>query len=108
MARRVITRTDFTDDLDGSPASETIEFGYMGSTYEIDLNEAHAESFREAVALYVGHARKLPRSRRDRGQRGGQRQDLTAVRAWAAENGFEVAPRGRVSAEVLEAYASAH
>ena len=107
MARRVITRTDFTDDLDGGPASATIEFGYDGSTYEIDLNETNAAAFAETIALYVGHARKAPRSRRD-SPRGGGRQDLAAVRAWAAENGFTVAPRGRVSSEVLEAYTAAH
>ena len=108
MARRVITRTDFTDDLDGSPASATIEFAYNGSTYEIDLNEAHAEALRDAIALYVGHARKAPRAGRDARRRGGRRRDLADVRAWAAENGFAVAPRGRVSTEVLEAYESAH
>lgn len=108
MARRTITRTDFTDDLDGGPADVTIEFGYDGTTYEIDLNKAHADAFRDEMALYVGHARKASRPRRESGRRGGGRQDLAAVRAWAAENGFDVAPRGRVSAEVLDAYASAH
>ena len=30
------------------------------------------------------------------------------VRAWARENGWEVPERGRVAAEVREAYAAAH
>lgn len=30
------------------------------------------------------------------------------VRTWARENGFEVAPVGRLSAEVKRAYAEAH
>jgi hypothetical protein len=33
--------------------------------------------------------------------------DPTAVRSWAAENGYEVSPRGRVSKQVVEAYESA-
>jgi Lsr2 len=107
MARRTITRTDLTDDLDGGPASATIEFGYEGSTYEIDLNDANAVAFADAMAIYVGHARKVHRSRRRNPQRDGQ-HDLAAVRSWAAENGYTVAARGRVPAEVLAAYAAAH
>ena len=106
MARRVITRTAFTDDLDGGPANVTIEFGYEGSTYEIDLSTANADAFAQAVAVYVGHARKVRGSRRTAARSG--RQDLAAVRAWALQNGFTVAPRGRVSAEVLQAYAAEH
>jgi hypothetical protein len=30
------------------------------------------------------------------------------VRAWAKENGFEVSERGRISAEIREAYDAAH
>lgn len=30
------------------------------------------------------------------------------IRAWAKENGIEVGTRGRLSAEVREAYAAAH
>jgi hypothetical protein len=107
MARRTIRLTDLTDDLDGGSASATIEFGYDGSTYEIDLNDANAAAFADAMALYVGHARKVQRPRRRNPQRGG-RHDLTAVRSWAAENGYTVAARGRVPAEVLAAYTAAH
>jgi hypothetical protein len=32
----------------------------------------------------------------------------TEIRAWARDNGFKVPDRGRVSAEVREAYAAAH
>jgi hypothetical protein len=107
MARRTITRTDLTDDLDGGPASATIEFGYDGTNYEIDLNGGNAAAFADAMALYVGHARKVHRTRRSGPQRG-TRHDLAAVRAWAAENGYTVAPRGRVPADVLDAYTAAH
>ena len=107
MARRTIRRTDLTDDIDGGAASATIEFGYDGATYEIDLNDANAAAFADTMALYVGHARKVHRSRRRSPQRSG-RNDLAAVRSWAAENGYTVAARGRVPAEVLAAYAAAH
>ena len=38
------------DDLDGSEASQTVTFGLDGTTYEIDLNDAHADELREALA----------------------------------------------------------
>ena len=33
-----------------------------------------------------------------------QRQDTGQIREWAAANGFKVSARGRISAEVMEAY----
>jgi hypothetical protein len=101
------------DDIDGSDAAETVSFALDGVDYEIDLSEAHAEQLREAVALYVGHARRTGGRRR-----GGRRlsggvdtgggASAADVRAWAKENGWDVPERGRVSAEVREAYAAAH
>ncbi len=101
------------DDLDGSPAEETVVFGLDGTTYEIDLNDANAAKLRDALAGYVGHARKVTASRR--GGSGARRPttsssgvDTKAVREWARANGHEVSERGRVQASVIEAYQAAH
>ena len=51
------------DDLDGGEADETVSFALDGTSYEIDLNEANATKMREALAPYVGHARKVTGSR---------------------------------------------
>ena len=48
------------DDLDGSPATETVSFGLDGKTYEIDLNDKNAGKLRDALAQYVGAARGPP------------------------------------------------
>lgn len=108
------------DDLDGSEATETVSFGLDGTSYEIDLNDEHAEQLRGALATYVGHARKVSGTRRG-GSGGGRRSGGSSssssngsgpsakeVREWARENGYEVPDRGRVSAEVREAYDAAH
>lgn len=109
MAKQVVTLTEYTDDIDGSDAVGTVVFGYEGTTYEIDLSAANAKAFERTMALYVGHARKVRGARRASTRRssGGDR-DLAAVRAWARGNGYDVAPRGRVAAEVLEAYDAAN
>ena len=100
------------DDLDGSDATETVTFGLDGSTYEIDLNDRNAAALRDALAGYVGHARKVTGSKRAGGARktstGGSGVDPKAVREWARKNGHEVSERGRVPASVIEAYQAAN
>lgn len=101
------------DDIDGSEATETVTFGLDGTTYEIDLNDENAGKLREALATYVGHGRKV-----GAGPRRGRRTASSAaasggpsakeVREWARANGHDVPDRGRVSAEVREAYDAAH
>ena len=98
------------DDLDGSEATETISFGLDGTTYEIDLNDQNAAALRDALAGYIGHGRKVGaaprRARRSAASSGGP--SAKEIRDWARENGHDVPERGRVSAEVREAYDRAH
>ena len=113
MAQRV--QVILEDDLDGSQADETVLFGLDGAEYEVDLSTENAQGLRDALAPWVGVARRT----------GGRRKRATAaraprpaesdggtstsdIRAWAQENGYEVSSRGRVSAEVREAYEKAH
>jgi hypothetical protein len=99
------------DDIDGSEATETVTFGLDGTTYEIDLNDQNAAALRDALATYVGHGRKV-----GAGPRRGRRSSAAAangpsakeIRDWARENGYDVPDRGRVSAEVRDAYDKAH
>jgi hypothetical protein len=99
------------DDLEGGEATETVGFGIDGTAYEIDLNDRNAGALRDALALYVGHGRKLAAGSR-RGRRSSSRSDGSAssseIREWARSNGVQVTDRGRVSAEVREAYEAAH
>ncbi|MBT2550532.1 Lsr2 family protein [Arthrobacter sp. ISL-65] len=98
------------DDLDGSEASETVQFAVDGAEYEIDLNEAHATELRQALSRYTNAARKIsggrgrPNSRK--ASTGGN--DSRAIRMWAADNGIAVNTRGRIQAEVVEKYNAAH
>ena len=99
------------DDLDDSEAAETVSFGLDGTNYEIDLNEQHAADLRNALALYVAEGRKVTGSRR-----GGRARAATGsggpaakdVRIWARNEGHNVPERGRIPAEIREAYDAAH
>jgi hypothetical protein len=113
MAQKV--QVVLIDDLDGGEANETVTFGLDGATYEIDLSERNAAQLRDALATWVGNARRVSgRATRPTGRRGSSSSssssssDTTAIRSWAKENGYKVSERGRISAEVQEAYAAAH
>jgi hypothetical protein len=110
MAQKV--QVILVDDLDGGEAEESVSFALDGVNYEIDLSAENAEALRDALADWVGHARKVG-GRSGRGRpagrsKAGTKADLTDVRAWARDHGFKVSDRGRVSSEVMSAYEGAH
>ena len=92
------------DDIDGSDAGETVSFALDGREYEIDLNAKNAAKLRDALAPYVGHARRG--GGRKRARTGGP--SPAEIRSWARENGFKVPDRGRVSSHVRDAYLASH
>lgn len=96
------------DDLDGSDATETVSFGLDGTSYEIDLNDKNATALRDALSGYVGHARKVGSSSRRRKATASSGPGAAEIRDWARANGMKVSDRGRVSAEVRQAYDAAH
>ncbi len=98
------------DDLDGSDATQTVSFGLDGTTYEIDLNDKNAGALRDALANYVGHARKVSGSRRGRRSSASTSNGHTAkeIRDWARSNGHKVPDRGRIPSGVREAFEAAH
>jgi hypothetical protein len=98
------------DDLDGSPATETVTFGLDGKTYEIDLNEKNAGKLRDALAQYVGAGRSVG-GRRGAGRKGSVTNlgpSAREVRDWARSNGHDVPDRGRIPADVRSAFEAAH
>jgi hypothetical protein len=119
MAQRV--QVVLEDDIDGGEAHETISFSLDGVSYEIDLSEDNAAKLRDAFAVYVGSGRRVGgRSTSGRaarssatsgsttGARRGRSGEPAKIREWARANGREVSGRGRVSAELREAYEKAH
>jgi hypothetical protein len=106
MAQRV--QIILEDDYDGGVAEETVTFGLDGAEYEIDLSAKNAANLRDALAPWLGHARKTG-GRRKRGSAKSTGSSSTSdIRAWALANGHDVSSRGRVSADVREAYEKAH
>ena len=119
------TTIALVDDLDGSKGTETIQFGIDGQEFEIDLNVKNAKALRKALADFTAAARPVkpsaiatgratgaPRKRKNAAPassvgRSGKGAS-SSIRNWAAANGFDVAARGRISADVRSRYEAAN
>lgn len=113
--RKEYKSVELVDDIDGSPATTTIEFTFDGKNYVIDLSEQHADEFNEALAPYIEHARRArrgpankrkPRSSSEAARI--KRQKNAEIRAWALENGVTVSKRGQLGQDTIAAYEAAH
>jgi hypothetical protein len=114
MAKETIVQ--LTDDLDGGEAAEELTFALRGVEYEIDLSPKNVAALEKALAKFVHAGRKVGRTTsisrkskapRSRKETNGAKQDVSAIRTWARENGYEISNRGRISAGIREAYESA-
>jgi hypothetical protein len=106
------TRTTvlLVDDLNGQPADTTLRFGLDAREYEMDLTDANAQELRELFGRYISAARRVSGRRRESAapaKPAFAEVDPAAVRAWAKGKGIEVSARGRIKADVIEAYRAA-
>ncbi|AQT81038.1 hypothetical protein B1R94_19905 [Mycolicibacterium litorale] len=133
VVRQLIDDIDGTEIPDGG--GERIEFSFRGVAYHIDLSSSNAAKFAKALKPYIeagekangavrarrngdgatkassrGRARRSNSNGRSKTNGNGHRSadQMAAIREWARNNGHEVAERGRIKAEVVEAFAAAH
>ncbi|QHE73391.1 histone-like nucleoid-structuring protein Lsr2 [Rhodococcus sp. WAY2] len=113
MARKIVVER--LDDIDGTPIKngkgETIAFSVNGVDYETDLKTKNAKEFHSTLNYYIEHATRV----------GGRKRRSTAavapsngrkrakdIREWATAQGYEVSSRGRIPAQLEDAYNAAH
>lgn len=106
------TTVILVDDLDGSEATEQVEFGVDGRSYEIDLSAANSAKLREALEPFISAARRAG-GRRSAAPTApsrpvSDRVQNQAIREWAAAQGMKISERGRIPSNVLEAYRTSH
>ncbi|WP_322544559.1 Lsr2 family protein [Rhodococcoides fascians] len=119
MAKRVTTQ--LVDDIDGSiiddESGETIEFAVNGVEYSIDLKAKNATEFRKKLDHYIEHATRVGGRKRKpslaAASAGGapakrDPEQTRAIRQWAFDQGYEISERGRIPADIEEAYNTAH
>lgn len=112
------TVTRKIDDIDGTEAEYTVEFAVDGENFTIDLSQANAARFKNAMAEFIAHSTKVvhpvyvPKAVKRSGATSGTNrggftpEKLAQIREWARANGHTVADRGRIKSEILEAYHS--
>jgi hypothetical protein len=113
MAKKVTVT--LVDDFDGeATADETVEFGLDGVTYEIDLSAKNAAKLRNDLKQWVEAGRRVGGRRRgraaapaSRGRGAIDREQSAAIREWARRNGHNVSTRGRIPADVIDAFHAA-
>ncbi len=112
MAKKVTVT--LVDDFDGDgPADETVEFSIDGVSYEIDLSAKNAKKLREDLKQWIDAGRRVGGRRRgrsggpSRGRASIDREQSAAIREWARRSGHKVSTRGRIPAEIIDAFHSA-
>lgn len=104
MAPKAEVRLEY--DLHYGPAEDTITFSPTGKDDEIDLSNTHADKLPEALGSYTDADRKTTRGGGARGtwsRASDSALDTAMIRAWAKENGHEVADRGHIHQTVKDA-----
>ena len=112
MAKKVTVT--LVDDFDGDgPADETVEFAIDGVSYEIDLSAKNAKKLREDLKKWIDAGRRVGGRRRgrsggpSRGRASIDREQSAAIREWARRSGHKVSTRGRIPAEIIDAFHAA-
>ena len=97
------TRTVLVDDMDGGDADVTIGFVINGDSYSIDLSNKNAEKFYAAIEPFVKAAKPHNRISVVQGEIIAVQQ-RQAIRDWARKSGYDVAERGRIPQDIVDAY----
>lgn len=122
--------TDDYDDVELKPGQgQMVTFSLQGQSYEIDLSDKNLKKLQSDLAGWIDKARPASNVRGSRAAAGAGRAtgrratgsgraagtsraaaagESQAIREWARENGHQVSERGRISAEIREAYTQAH
>ncbi|MFH8349204.1 Lsr2 family protein [Streptomyces sp. NPDC018045] len=113
MAQKIVTI--YTDDLTGEESTEvaTHSLSVDGIAYEVDLAPDSYDKLLEAIGPFLKAGRRTGRVKAGAGARKASGAasgsgETAKIRAWAKENGYEVNERGRVSADIREAYQNAN
>ncbi len=112
MAQKVLVTyaCDFDKKEIRAGQERTRAFGLDGRGYEIDLCKRHSDKLDDVLKRYAAYARRANTGSGTRRRRrtAAHRQRSAQIRAWAKSRGLPVSDRGRIPADVIDKYETAH
>lgn len=108
MAQKIVTV--YIDDLTGEETQEASTHVLVldGVAYELDLAPESYDQLLEAVAPFTKAGRRIKGGSRGRTALrvagGSGNQNTAEIRVWAKEQGYAVNDRGRIPADIREAF----
>lgn len=116
-----VTRFEYTDDIDDKTLDvddlNVVAWSWLGVDYELDTSTANLdriENGRLTVATLLAKSRRVGGRRRSAGRSPRSSlpaigsADTKAIREWAQRNGYTISSRGRIPADIVEAFAKQH
>lgn len=95
-------KDDLTGEDIGAGGGGTAQFGYGGTSYELELTDANRRALEKLLQPYIDVARIVkpaPKNARTAGA-----PAAAAVRKWARGQGLDVPQRGKLGDDVIAAY----
>lgn len=103
------SKTVLIDDIDGGEAQVTIVFAINGESYQLDLSQTNANRFHKALKPFIDAAAGLKEAHRNEvDEVAAAVNKRNQIRAWAKKKGYDVAERGKIPKEVLDAFDASH
>jgi hypothetical protein len=119
-----VTQVEFTDDIDGKGLDiddlNVVGWTWLGVDYEFDTSTTNLdriESGRVPLSTLLARSRRVGGRKRTPGRKvvaasvpapETPAADSKTIRSWAKQNGYELADRGRIPAEIVEAFTKAN
>lgn len=108
------TRSIIESDLSGKTGAATVTFGLGGTWYEVDLTKEELADLEKSLAAYQKVGRKVPEKERGNAKNPNRfvpettREERERIKAWALENGYDFAAKGKIPNKIYFAYRDAH
>ena len=93
-----------TLDDTGEAAERTVVFGFGARWFELDLTEVNAARIEGLLADWIDRGREVTTETPVASRTAESRLRSAEIRAWARENGWDFAPRGRLPNNAVNAF----
>ena len=95
------------DDLDGTPATQTVQFDAFGRRYSIDLSDANAAELNAVLTKYASAGTEIVSPNRIAAKAIRTPSELNAIRGWARGQGHTISDKGRIPEHIIRQFEKA-